>query len=836
MNYLKKINKKYNIINLLFNSIVFASAIILIDYYNLLSYMFLNYKYISIVICIIIVALFLKELVNNKLWNLISMNNVNYFDKMIIILFVSLCILLGYYSFIKSKYIMFSLIFLMILLIILLLRLCFINKSKKVNKTSSIYNLFDLYNNKIEKNDLILIEETSLINEKKDLLNMELFVSNLEDTLLQCNPSETYIISLTGKWGSGKTSIINVLSNRINNSKESIIGIFSPWKYDNKISLFKGFYSFICKSYGKKYGGFSYNNPFKKYEKIIINTIQNKSNIFLDSVFDKNINDEIDELKDDINDIIKCNNKKIIVVIDDIDRLDKEQIIFVFKAVKTLLNFENIVYILCYDEERIKKVFEKELKVDSDYLKKIIQCSVNVPQIEPHIIVDIGTNCIINLLSIYNIVNYDKEQLQQNLELIFSNFNDLRDVIRFINLITISIKNCYKINLNVCDFIALEYIKFSDFNLYNLIFNNSVKFISQDREKNYEYDWDIDKTFNEKTKIFYNEIFKDKKNTLELIANVFPYVNNYKNDYEIRSHYQGSLSERNETILSNRCCNGRYFSCFFTIRNSFFTELNKLLDDFICHINEGENIEKEFDRLIEEINPNNHDLLFELMEIKLNEINNKNYVFDYIFNNINKFEDKPRFLSLTSHGRANILLAGIISNEKDYEIQKKYLDKVFNVSLMIFNNILYWLGTDKYYNDQMNEIINYGKKILCDKLNEFINSNTNIFNKDKYIKHFCWLFIKNIDNKDDVKKYFNNLIDKNNIFRVLSEAVECWTGSSVEYKFNKNSLEELVNIDNVDKILSDIDYKLNKEQEKILLLYKSKDESNGIVSINYEDL
>lgn len=48
-----------------------------------------------------------------------------------------------------------------------------------------------------------------------DLLNREPFVENLSDSLLSCNPKTSLVIGLFGKWGSGKTSIINLLERQL---------------------------------------------------------------------------------------------------------------------------------------------------------------------------------------------------------------------------------------------------------------------------------------------------------------------------------------------------------------------------------------------------------------------------------------------------------------------------------------------------------------------------------------------------------------------------------------------------------------------------------------------
>ena len=67
------------------------------------------------------------------------------------------------------------------------------------------------------------------------------------------------------------------------------------------------------------------------------------------------------------------NDKKILFIIDNIERADKENIIFLFKLINNILNFDNTFYLLSFDDERMRKIFDKDLKIDFEYLKKIIQ-------------------------------------------------------------------------------------------------------------------------------------------------------------------------------------------------------------------------------------------------------------------------------------------------------------------------------------------------------------------------------------------------------------------------------------------------------------------------------
>lgn len=80
--------------------------------------------------------------------------------------------------------------------------------------------------------------------------------------------------------------------------------------------------------------------------------------------------DKSNRLKKIINAYLKNNNKKILFIIDNIERADKENIIFLFKLINNILNFDNTFYLLSFDDERMRKIFDKDLKIDFEYLKK----------------------------------------------------------------------------------------------------------------------------------------------------------------------------------------------------------------------------------------------------------------------------------------------------------------------------------------------------------------------------------------------------------------------------------------------------------------------------------
>ena len=82
--------------------------------------------------------------------------------------------------------------------------------------------------------------------EEQDLLGRSFFSNQLGKAIYEYNGKDGLVIGLFGKWGTGKTSVINMAANEINKLAEKddnkpLIMRFAPWNYsdkDNLISLF----------------------------------------------------------------------------------------------------------------------------------------------------------------------------------------------------------------------------------------------------------------------------------------------------------------------------------------------------------------------------------------------------------------------------------------------------------------------------------------------------------------------------------------------------------------------------------------------------------------------
>ena len=88
------------------------------------------------------------------------------------------------------------------------------------------------------------------------------------------------------------------------------------------------------------------------------------------------------KIREEINKILAELEKKIIIVIGDIDRLNNTEIRQVFQLVKSLGNFSNTVYLLSFDKSIVINALSKVQEGSGhSYLEKVIQVPFDVPVI-----------------------------------------------------------------------------------------------------------------------------------------------------------------------------------------------------------------------------------------------------------------------------------------------------------------------------------------------------------------------------------------------------------------------------------------------------------------------
>jgi len=176
----------------------------------------------------------------------------------------------------------------------------------------------------------------------------------------------------------------------------------------------------------------------------------------------------LEQYKEELDKNIKKMVRKIIIVIDDIDRLNGKEIKQIFQLVKQNANFPHTLYLLSLDQTKVLE----QIGEDKTFLEKIIQVNFHVPMVEDVRLQNLLLKELDKVLKPFSNELWDRERWSFIYNEGYKNlFTSVRNVKRYINSLQFNI-NMNADEINPLDFFVIEAIRvfFADF--YEGIANN----------------------------------------------------------------------------------------------------------------------------------------------------------------------------------------------------------------------------------------------------------------------------------------------------------------------------------------------------------------------------
>lgn len=821
--YLCKIIKYGEFLKALKLFIAFFVAFSAIDAINLPTmiinkFNLLFFVVIFIGICVLI-SVFLYE---NHIVGMIKAKTINEADTYVIMTIIS-CIAYGVLLIIPSLFKSYKLVVICIILllsVVLFLYRFFVNKTNNnhaENRVNNVYDLKDFIENEIEINNKFPI----LFAEKEvdyDLFDRTGVINQLYSSLKSClGTNYSFVIGLEGSWGSGKTTIINNVIEKI--KKESfddfiIISDFDPWTYDTQQALLTSLFDKILSKTGIKFS----NSSLKTISNNLVNSIIGcnvAGSIAGNIIFQNNADEEIKKLKEQICDYLEQNNKTIVVFVDNLDRATADNIIFLLKIINNVFDLKRVVYVLSYDKDRVNDILDCNLHIDKHYIEKIIQQEIRVPKLNRDKFRGIISDCFNKLFSIYDISKDEQKDFNYLIDFLAKYADDIREFKRIINSV------CYVLTvgdkLYKPDLLTLEIIRFLDKGLYDEIHRNAKYYVSVDLDKDielYKTTFSQEK-FNEDGKEYFTDLQKKHgEELINLISNVFPYVENFLKGNNLRSDYYNN-DKHKQIELNCRAASAKYFDLYFHFGENDYFMVSKKYNEFTKSIlneknnNTLENIPDLFDEFFNNL-PIYYDneiigkLWFERNDFET-DLNLP--ILIGLIRNSHKLDKKQGFFSLSAYQRACVIMASLFShlthNEKSELID--YL-KGYHKYIKVYDEILYWLNSsDLNYNEKEQDIKLF-EKMIADMFNEIINTPVDIYSDDNYGYQNSWALLrakrkilnlgKNAD--IDIIDYISSIMKPNYIYKVLRDIIGMSIGSEgYGYYISESSLKSFFIDENV---------------------------------------
>ena len=693
----------------------------------------------------------------------------------------------------------------------------------------------------------------------QDLLGRSTFSKQLAEVIYKYSGRDGLVIGLFGKWGTGKTSILNIVVNEINSLSEDscdkpIIVKFSPWNYTDKDNLISLFFRVLKNK-------LDIDNDEEKRKKIgkaltdysdaldallLVPMVGSGIAILLKTIakaqgaeLSKEV--DLDVTRNHLEEVLSETNQKIIVIIDDIDRLTNSQIRDIFQLVKQVGNFPNIIYVLSMDRNVVCRALEEVHNIDgSEYLEKIVQIPFEIPVLMRPKLQEIFLMKLNNTIKgISDNISWDEDIISQ----VFNNciepyVKTLRDVNRVINTFQFRYRLLYE-EISLEDMLALTTIEVLEPQLYQWISNNKDLFCSKS-----VYSLRMYKNKDDYRSFVCDELKRLGINVdiaIKFLATLFPV---FADDIDERG--VGYISSNIREAM--RIAQDERFDSYFVfdlssvsipryiVSNCMNTLDFNCLMDTISKINDEGNIEyfvDELGALVSKIPYNRLKLLAKV-------ILKKEFEF--------KVDSSSSFFMLSIISKVEFLVESILSRIDDeferYSIIKDVVETATKNQLGVIASFINRIelsygrlaGNEEYKNQRLITLMHLEEleKTYISKINEITQSEFIIDINHFYIAFYLWECL----DENQAQIYLKKILKEDiNILKFVCSIAKRWNGTGGSgWYFVREHYSTYISADTIYKKIQGFDkrdlYKFTLDDQiklaSFVLNYEKSDNSYGV--------
>lgn len=339
------------------------------------------------------------------------------------------------------------------------------------------------------------------IDPKDDLFGHAPFAKSLADSISGYPGSDGLVLALYGPWGSGKSTVLGYVGHYIEQLPEEnrpVVVPFNPWWFSGQENLARAFLGQLQAVLPSR------NEKFKKLGDLLGDFAEGVGGLIdlsgvtggaagklgkLIGMLTKRKPRDVPALKSEISNILREAKKRVLVVIDDIDRLTPDETRQLFTVIKALADFPNVVYLLAFDRDVAAQAIEQQSGLPGErYLEKIIQVPFELPPIDREALRAALFKRLDQVLGDTPDGLFDQSYWTN---VFYDGIDPLirvpRDVVRFTNTLSVTYP-AVRGEVNPVDFIALEAIRVFLPDLYGVVRANPERFSGYSRDDRYEGD------------------------------------------------------------------------------------------------------------------------------------------------------------------------------------------------------------------------------------------------------------------------------------------------------------------------------------------------------------
>lgn len=274
------------------------------------------------------------------------------------------------------------------------------------------------------------VSDAPLENPREDRFRRWPFAQRIAQAIKARRDPSSLVIAIYGAWGDGKTTVLNFVEQALNANRGQLRPIclrYNPWQFSTEEQLLSGFFRTLAEAWdaARAPGEQQLGDLLHSYLVTLLGTRSpdaTRSKVAAARAAADRVKappaakgraepptaGNLNALKRRIDALLLQGRQKIVVLIDDVDRLAKTEIHVLFRLIKLTADFRNVVYLLAFDPELVaaslgERYGRGDPEAGRSFLEKIIQVPLDLPYVDAETLGRFAFECIEEALRVSGI-------------------------------------------------------------------------------------------------------------------------------------------------------------------------------------------------------------------------------------------------------------------------------------------------------------------------------------------------------------------------------------------------------------------------------------------------
>lgn len=346
-----------------------------------------------------------------------------------------------------------------------------------------------------------LLSDAPIFHTDDDRLGRAAFAQSLAEALVSVRSQDGFVFAINGEWGSGKTSILNLVAAAVEDGARSLpqqvaVIHFNPWWLSADDDLLLRMLDTMSGAIGRLDRSARLDRLGQALSRLgaalsplryvpamgavpaaasdALATAATATRSWADA-----LTKDVAGIRDDVVRLLAEGDTRLLVVMDDIDRLTPQEVASLFRVIKAVGSFPHTTYLLAFDRCVVAEALGSHLGVDGDaYVGKVVQASVRLPLPDPADIQQMLTAHLDEFVHDWAPDNWEPERWAN----IYAKgvrhlVRTPRDVKRYANALNLTCGSHLRSELNPVDALGVEALRVFAPASYDLVRDNPGVFL-----------------------------------------------------------------------------------------------------------------------------------------------------------------------------------------------------------------------------------------------------------------------------------------------------------------------------------------------------------------------